>query len=159
MGPGTLYMSRVAEPGRASPPIFDLRTQTLRADNRLLRSLSRQTPQSYFRSATTDISLATYSGPAQLFVAYSRKLGGTWERDYYIRCSGEYYFTLSTTFLNLLPPAGDGCHLQVGYSLIVLSFMAEFLLPYESFDGYFVCPVLPATKAQRFIHPPSCADS
>ena len=43
--------------GALAPPIFDLRTQTLCADDRLLRSLSRQSPQSYFCSAATGIVL------------------------------------------------------------------------------------------------------
>ena len=55
--------SRAAEPGEASPPIFDLRMQTLRTDNRLLRSLSHQPPPivSLFRC-----HCACYSG-AELF--------------------------------------------------------------------------------------------
>ena len=38
-----------------SPPILDLSTQTLHVDNQLLRSLLHQPPQSYFRSAATEL--------------------------------------------------------------------------------------------------------
>ena len=48
-------------------PMFDLRTQTLHADNQLLCSLSRQPPQSYFCSAATD------------YVVFCRKTWTWWE--------------------------------------------------------------------------------
>ena len=50
---GTFWNGEGARGALAPPQIFDLRAQILRADDRLLSSLSHQPPQSYFHSATT----------------------------------------------------------------------------------------------------------